>query len=732
MSDPPTPLLDRFPALRRIGLPRRDKRIPFVQQLSGSECGAACLAMVLGYHGKAVPLDGIREVTGIGRDGATARALLEAGRAFGLLGRGVKVELDDLEHLDPGAILHWEFRHFVVFERLNATSVDLVDPAVGRRTVPLAQFGQSFTGVALLFEPSETFKPEGDGEWAAWRYLKQFLLQSGLLARILTTSVMVQLFALGLPALTGAITDRVVPRGDEHLLLLLSVGMASLIAFQLLASLVRSHLLLYLRTRLEARMTLGFLDHLVDLPYPFFQRRPAGDLLARLNSNSTIRELLTSGALSALLDGSLVAISLLLLLLASLPLGLLVLALALLQVGVFLGARRQQQELMARSLDADARSQSYLVEILNGIETLKAMGGEHRAVERWSGMFVDVLNASLARGRLTALLDSIMSTLRLGAPLIVLSFGAWQVLSGHLTLGSMFALNALAVGFLGPVSSLMSTVTQLQLLGSYLDRINDVLQTPPEQARDKARPSHRLQGEIALEQVSFRYGPNTPLVVQDVSVRIQPGQLVAIVGPSGAGKSTLASLLLGMYQPSSGRIFYDGTPLAELDLRSVRRQLGIVMQSPYLFGASIRANIALADPGLPLEAVIEAAQLAQPHDEIMAMPMGYETVLVDRGASLSGGQRQRLALARALVHKPAILLLDEATSALDAVTEVKVQKALAALKCTRVVIAHRLSTVVGADLILTLEGGRVVEAGTHAELLSRGGSYAALVSAQLG
>jgi ABC-type bacteriocin/lantibiotic exporter with double-glycine peptidase domain len=731
MSNTLHSLLNRFPELLRLGFSGGRRRIPFVQQFDANDCGAACLAMVLAYHGKAVRLDDVRKIIGIGRDGVTALALLEAARWYGMRGRGVSLEVDDLDYLPAGAILHWEFGHFMVFERLGSGCVDLVDPALGRQRVTLEQFRRSFTGVALLLEPGDSFVQEKGERHPMWHYLKQLLLQSGLLPRILFISVLVQLFALGLPALTGALTDRVVPRGDYHLLLVLSVAMASLIIFQFLAAMVRSYLLLHLRTELDARMTLGFVEHLVELPYAFFQRRTAGDLMNRLNSNSTIREMLTSSALSGVLDGTLVVLYLLMLFIVSGPLGVLVLSLGLLQVGVFLWSRRRQAELMASNLQAEARSEAYQVEFLTGMETLKAMGGEHRAVERWSGLFVDVLNISLERGRLNALIDSVMSAMRMGAPLVILCFGAWQVLQGALSLGSMLALNAVAVGFLGPLSSLVTTMTQLQLMGSYMDRIHDVLDAPREQEPAKVRRAHHLKGQIALEKVSFRYSPNSPLVTRDVSVEIRPGQLVAIVGRSGAGKSTLANLLLGMYLPNSGRILYDGVDLTELDLRSVRQQVGIVLQNPALFSSSIRSNITLADPNLSLEAVVEAARLAHIHDEILAMPMGYETLLLDRGTSLSGGQRQRLALARALVRKPAILLLDEATSALDAITESKVHHALAAIQCTRIVIAHRLSTIMGADLILTLDNGVLVESGTHEQLLARGGVYAALVSAQL-
>ncbi len=727
----PEPLDRRFPALRRLAFTRR-RTIPYVQQTTASDCGAASLTMVLGFHGKHLRLDDVRKVTGYGRDGADALALINAGRIFGLRGRGVKIdEIDDLRFLDRGAILHWQFSHFVVFDRLHKGGAELVDPAVGRRWVSREELERSFTGVALAFETGEDFQPEEGRPRNVGRYLRLFLEQAGALKRIVVTSGLVQLFALAVPLLIGLLVDRVLPRADLHLLTVLGIGMAALVVFHFLASLLRTYLLLYLRTRLDARMTLDFLDHLVDLPYAFFQQRSAGDLIMRMSSNATVREILTSGALSAVLDGALVTLYLVLLFAASWKMGLLVLLLGLARVGLFLLTRHRQRELMSRSLQAESRSQSFQVNLLAGMETLKAAGAEHRAVDQWSHLFVDVLNVSLDRGRLTGLVDAALAALATGSPLVILVFGALQVLEGQLTLGTMLALNALAAGFLTPLSQLVQTAFQLQLLGSYLDRIDDVLDTPREQDRSKASPAGRLKGGIRLEGVSFRYGPLAPYAVEDVTIDIPAGRFVALVGPSGAGKSTLASLLVGLYPPSAGRILFDGRDLTELDLRTVRSQVGIVPQHPYLFGTSIRSNVALSDPSLPLARVVEAAQRAHIHDDVLAMPMGYETVLSDGGASLSGGQRQRLALARALVHRPAILLLDEATSALDTVTEVRIQAELAALRSTRIVIAHRLSTVRDADLILVMDQGRLVEQGGHDELLARSGLYARLVAAQL-
>src|SRR5216683_653277 len=714
----PISIFEKFPALERLRFGLNSPKIPVVQQLAATDCGAASLAMVLGYFGKDVRLDEIRDILGPGRDGANALALINAAKWYGLRGRGVSIEVDDLQYLEPAAILHWAFNHFVVFESLEKEAVRIVDPGFGRRRIPMEEFRKSFTGVALLFEPTDSFKPAKDKSQPVWRYIREVIAKPKLWPRIITLSLLLQLLALALPAFTGAIVDGVVPRGDRHLLAVLGGGLAALVGFFTLASLVRAHLLLALRTLVDARMTLGFLDHLIDLPYAFFQRRQVGDLLMRLNSNATIREILTNGGLSVILDGALVVVYLLVLFAFNFKMGGVALILGAMQLAIFLITRHRQRQLMSETLQVQARLQSYQYEMFAGIETLKAAGNENRAVEQWSHLFVDELNVSLHRGALGAAQDALTSSFRLASPLVLLGFGSLQVLHGQLSLGEMFGLNALAAAFLVPLSNLVTTAGQLQLIGTYIERLDDVFNTPREQNDAELRPAGKLNGRIEVEHVNFQYSPQSPIVVRDVSVSVHPGQFVAIVGRSGSGKSTLASLLLGLYPPTSGRVRYDGVDLSKLDLRSVRRQLGIVTQRPYLFGSSIRANIALSDPGLALNSVITAAKRACIHGEIVEMPMGYETLLLDGGASLSGGQRQRIALARALVREPAILLLDEATSALEA------------LRCTRIVIAQRLSTIRQADMILVMEGGQIVERGTHQELISVDGLYRRLVQTQ--
>ncbi len=706
------------------------RRVPSIRQMEDADCGAACLAMVLGYFGQRVGLRELRDVIASGRDGISGLSIVNTARAYGLWARGVQADLDDLRHLPRGSILHWEFSHFVVFDRVTRHGIKVVDPAHGRRTMSMDTLRRAYTGVAIIFEPTDRFDRSSSRTQGTWRYLRPMLGQSKNMVRVIATSLLIRLAALALPLLTALVVDEIVPQDDYHLLLVLTVGVVVVIGYQFLSAFVRANLLLELQTRLDMGLSMGFIDHLVKLPYGFFLRRSSGDLMMRLQSNTAVRDILTSGTMSAVLDGAFASLYLILLFVVSPPLAAVVVLLALLEIATMLLAWRRNQRLMSASLQAQADTQSYAYELLAGIETLKASGAEHRAADHWSGLFVDQVNIDLTRGRLTAAVNSVMGTLQVAAPLVILMVGAFQVLAGNISLGTMLSASALGAGFLGPLATMVTSGLQLQQLASYMQRINDVLDTPCEQHGERVRPAPRLSGQIRADDVSFSYNTLAPTVVSNVCLEIRPGQHIGIAGRSGSGKSTLAHLLLGLYRPTSGRIEFDGQDLADLEAGSVRRQLGIVTQRPYLFGSSIRQNIALTNPELPLEAVIEAARIACIHDDIEAMPMGYETQLHDGGASVSGGQRQRIALARALAHRPSILLLDEATSELDTVTEQNVYANLDAISSTIIVIAHRLSTIRNADLILVMDQGRIIETGTHEQLLARQGMYSALVHAQ--
>ena len=720
-----------FPRLSRA----RQKRVPVILQMSAVECGAACLAMILTYHGRDTTLTECRDLLGTGRDGVTAQAIVKAARSLGLRVRAFSAPLDDFKSVPLPVIVHWNFNHFVVVERWSPGRVEIVDPGQGRRRLTADEFSAGFTGVLLTFEPGVQFEPRNAMiRPSLYRYLVSLIHQPGaaaILARILAASAILQVIGLATPLLTRMLVDQIIPRQIASAMTMIGAGMVIVVLASMVTSYMRGVLVISLQGRLDSQMMPGFFEHTLSLPYRFFQLRNTGDLLARLGSHTMIRETLTNRTVSAVLDGLLVLVYLVILFCWRPFFALLVLGLGLIQIALLLGSNRRVQRLMEQDLAAGGASQSYLAETLIGIATVKASGAEDRVLEHWSNLFFKHLNLSLERGHLSVILDTAMNTLRMFSPLVLLWAGAMDVLNGGMSLGTMLAVNALAAAVLVPLASLVSSGQQLQLVRAHLDRLADVVEAEPEQNLKEVQTAPVLAGRLEVSHVNFRYDAQAPPVLRDITAKIAPGQKVALVGRTGSGKSTLAKLLLGLYTPDGGDILFDGVPLQSANYRTLRKQFGAVLQDLFLFSGSIRQNIAFSDPGLSLERIVNAARLAQIHDEIMRMPMGYETPVAEGGSALSGGQRQRVALARALAHQPAILLLDEATSHLDVVTEQRIEENLNALPMTRIVIAHRLSTIRNADLILVLDGGAIVEQGSHEELLAQRGLYAQFVQSQL-
>jgi len=710
----------------------RRKRVPELIQMSSTECGAACLAMILSYHGRATAIAEVRDRCGVGRDGLSALAIVKAARQYGLRVRAVSLPRNDMRFVPVPAIVHWEFNHFVVLERWSLQHVDIVDPALGRRRLSAQEFDEGFTGVVIELEPGIHFERQKRApQLSFWSYLRSVFHVPGFLVQLALASLLLQLLGLGIPSLTKVFVDQVIPGTMRDIMPLIGIGILIIALTQLVTMLLRASVLIYLQAKVDIQMMLGFFEHLLALPYTFFQQRSSGDLLTRLASNITIRDLLTSQMISTLLDGGTVIVYLIILLTQSLPLALVALIVGVLQIGLLLTTTRFVHDLTKRDLVAQGKAQGYMTEVLMGVATIKAAGAEERALQRWSNLFFEHLNASVPRDYLASVLGTIINTLNLLAPLLLLWFGTTQVLNGSMSVGTMLALNALAASFLTPLTSLAASGQKLQLVRAHFERIADVVEAEPEQNIQSVTQPPQLQGQIELQHVSFRYAPNAPVVLRDINLHIQSGQKVALVGRTGSGKSTLGKLLLGLYSPTEGEIFYDGLPLRSLDYRAVRRQFGVVLQESALFNGSVRENISLNDPGMDLERVTRATQAAAIHKDIVQMPMGYETMVAEGGSALSGGQRQRLAIARALAAEPVIMLFDEATSHLDTVTEQVVEENLSALACTRIIIAHRLSTVRDADLVIVLENGAIVEQGTPRELMRHNGYYRRLVQHQL-
>lgn len=714
------------------GAPRRP-RTPVMLQMSMVECGAACLAMILTAHGRHTRVAECREALQIGRDGANALHIAQLARRLGMRVRALSVDLTSLRQVDCPAIIHWNFNHYLVLERWDGRTASVVDPAVGRRSIPRAEFSDGFTGVVLELSPTAAFRRRPARRRPVWiGILRDVFGQSrATFAGILLASLLLQLLILVPALVTKFVVDDVLGYGTADLLPVVAQGCLLVLATNAAGTYVRGILLNHFETRVDRTLMRRFLGHLLDLPYNYFVLRGSGDLLVRLSGNALIREVLTGQMVSLVLDGAFV-VAYLALFMSTEPLyGWLILGLAAVQLVIMHVNLRGLRLLAQQDVNAQAQAQSCAVELLGGIETVKAMGVERHAYQRWSDLFEQQLHTSFRRRRRDCLLDAVLGTFRMGAPLLLLLVGVREVLAGRMSVGTMIAMNALTYSLLNPMAMLLGAARSLQSAAVNIDRLLDVLDEEVEQRRDTLdHPSQPITGRVELIGAGLRYG-NGPRVLENVNLDVQAGAKVAIVGATGAGKTTLARMLLGLQTPTEGKVRFDGVSLTDLDFRELRAQCGVVTQDPALFACSVRENITFGHAGIALDAVIDAARKARIHDEIMAMPMGFETVLAEGGAGLSGGQRQRLALARALVREPKLLLLDEATSHLDALTEQRIDRVLSDLHCTRVVIAHRLSTVVNADLIVVLDQGRVVEAGTHRELIAACGPYAHLVSQQI-
>ena len=702
-------------------------RVDFIPQMEVTECGAASLAMILAYHGHHAPLPEVRLACGVSRDGASALAIIRAAREYGLEAQGVRAELEQLALLPLPAILHWDFDHFVVLERLQKKGVTLVDPAAGRHRVDLTELGRRFTGAALIFSPTPALAARASQRPSLAKYREVFRQNLPALTQILLATFALEMVGLVFPVANQLLLDRVVVPRQEPWLWGLALGLGLAVASTVLLGLVRSWVVLGLQLELNFALMGRFLGHLLRLPLGFFLQRATGDLVQRAQSNVELQNLFNAQVITVLLDGFLLLGYATLMLAYHLPLGLLVIAISLLEVGLPLVLLDRNRQLMAAGLAAAGREGAAMLEALSGLETTKASGAEGHMVQRWAHRMTERVNNGLEQQRLAMGSGAFMALFTGITTLVVFWVGGQEVLAHRMTLGTFVAFLTLQTLFTSPMSALLGAFLQLQFLGTHLRRLDDVLATPVEACG--ADDPGRLSGAIELRDVSYRYALGAGPALEGITLSVAKGEKVALVGPSGAGKSTLARLLLGLHLPDSGSIRFDQRELRHLDLVKVRSQVGVVLQETFLFDDTVRANLTLADDELPLERLRWAAHMACIDDVIDLLPLGYQSRVGANGELLSGGQRQRLSLARALAHAPAILLLDEATSSLDLATEGRVHANLARLGCTRIIVAHRLATVRDADRILVLQHGRIVQTGSFRELEQQPGLFQELLAA---
>ncbi|ETP67277.1 hypothetical protein G159_19210 [Planococcus glaciei CHR43] len=708
-------------------------KVPFIEQMEHSECGLASLAMVFAFHGKYVSLAELRENFGVPKGGTSLYQLMLIGKHYDLDVKGFKAAKEALMDMTLPAIIHWENKHYVVLESISKKHVVVVDPALGRRKIRHEEFDEKYTGFALCLTPTEQFI-KGKGPSHVKFFLSFALKKPKLIFLILFGSLVLQLFTLVVPWMTTWITDNIIVPKNGDAMSSIGIGLFVLfISFQIL-SWFRGFLVAKLQTSIDKSLMETFIGKLLTLPYNFFENRSVGELLFRANSNVYIRQILSTKVISFLIDGILVFTYLAIMFQYSIQMTTTVLLIGITVFALLVTSTKVSRKLSDQDVSAQSKVQRILSESINGISDIKVMGLENMVFSEWKGLFHGQLKTAEKRSIWVASINTVASSVQFILPVFLLWYSSSAILAGTMTLGTVLGFNALAMAFITPIISIGNGYGELTYLGSYLQRLYDVMQAKSE-IEDQKKEALKIQnpvlkGDIEFENVFFRHNHFSEMAIKDVSFKISAGEKVAIVGSSGSGKSTVVKLLLGLYTPTAGKIKFDGKESTMMNIAALRKSMGVVFQEARLFNKTIAENIRAQRTHVEKENIIVAAQKANIYKEIMDLPLNFDTTVSEFGANFSGGQRQRLLIARGLVADPPILILDEATSALDTLSESVIDRELNHMSCTRVVIAHRLSTVQNADKIIVMDNGQIVEIGNHEALTKEKGYYYNLCKAQ--
>ena len=680
-------------------------RLPMTLQSEAAECGLACLAMVNGYHGGSAELGELRRRVPVSLRGVNLKDLIGMAERTGFASRPVRLELEELHLLKTPCILHWDLNHFVVLKSVTAQAAVIHDPAAGVRRLSMAEVSKHFTGVALELTPLGGFEQAAAAPRVRFRsLLGRMVGLKRALGQLFVLAAAIELFAVASPLFLQWVVDHALVAGDRDLLVILALGFALLMLLQTAVSAMRGWMAMVLGASLKVQGRSNLFSHLISLPAGYFEARYLGDVMSRFGSQETILQALTTDVVDTILDGVLALVTLAIMFVFAPLLAALVVAGAaaygLLRWAWYTPLRHASMEAIVWA----ARRDSHFLESMRAIKTIKLFNAQEARRAHWLNLLVETVNRQLASQKLR-LVFRVANSLTIGTlTILVVWLGARGVLDGLLTVGMLLAFLAYKDQFLGRVSSLIDKAVDLTMLRLHGERLADIALATPEK-RELPAPAVLARGPFALEvrDLWFRYSEQDPWVLAGLSLRIEPGETVAIAGVSGCGKSTLFKILASLLEPQRGEVLVNGQPLAHLGVARFRSLAGVVMQDDQLLAGSLADNISFFDEQPDLERVEECARLAAVHEDIIAMPMAYNTLIGDMGTALSGGQKQRVLIARALYRQPRLLLLDEATSHLDVAAETTITAAIRALELTRVVIAHRPETLHAADRVISLD-----------------------------